>query len=62
MRLIHTSDWHLGRTLHGENLLPAQEDFLRWLLGEAVRQQAGAVGEATATTDISSSIMPIAVA
>ena len=43
MRLIHTSDWHLGRTLHGENLLPAQEDFLRWLLDEAVRQQAGAV-------------------
>jgi DNA repair protein SbcD/Mre11 len=43
MRLIHTSDWHLGRTLHGENLLPAQDDFLRWLLGEAVRQQAGAV-------------------
>jgi DNA repair protein SbcD/Mre11 len=43
MRLIHTSDWHLGRTLHGENLLPAQEDFLRWLLDEAVRRQAGAV-------------------
>ena len=43
MRLIHTSDWHLGRTLHGENLLPYQDDFLRWLLDEAVRQQAGAV-------------------
>ena len=43
MRLIHTSDWHLGRTLHGENLLPHQERFLRWLLDEAVRQQAGAV-------------------
>ena len=43
MRLIHTSDWHLGRTLHGENLLPAQDDFLRWLLGEAVRQQVSAV-------------------
>jgi exonuclease SbcD len=43
MRLIHTSDWHLGRTLHGENLLPYQDGFLRWLLDEAVRQQAGAV-------------------
>ena len=43
MRLIHTSDWHLGRTLHGENLLPHQDSFLRWLLDEAVRQQAGAV-------------------
>ena len=43
MRLIHTSDWHLGRTLHGENLLPYQDHFLRWLLDEAVRHQAGAV-------------------
>ncbi len=24
MRLIHTSDWHLGRTLHGADLLPYQ--------------------------------------
>ena len=43
MRLIHTSDWHLGRTLHGENLLPYQERFLCWLLDESVRHQAGAV-------------------
>ena len=43
MRLIHTSDWHLGRTLHGENLLPYQERFLCWLLDEAVRHRAGAV-------------------
>ena len=43
MRLIHTSDWHLGRTLHGENLLPYQDSFLRWLLDESVRQRAGAV-------------------
>ncbi|MGO9217568.1 MAG: exonuclease SbcCD subunit D [Streptosporangiaceae bacterium] len=43
MRLIHTSDWHLGRTLHGENLLAYQDSFLRWLLDEAVRQRAGAV-------------------
>jgi exonuclease SbcD len=43
MRLIHTSDWHLGRTLHGENLLGHQEAFLDWLLAEAQRQQADAV-------------------
>ncbi len=43
MRLLHTSDWHLGRTLHGENLLPHQSDFLGWLLGQAVEQQVGAV-------------------
>jgi exonuclease SbcD len=43
MRLIHTSDWHLGRTLHGENLLKYQEAFLDWLLAQAVARQADAV-------------------
>jgi exonuclease SbcD len=43
MRLIHTSDWHLGRTLHGENLLPHQEAFLGWLLGQAVTHAVSAV-------------------
>jgi DNA repair protein SbcD/Mre11 len=43
MRLIHTSDWHLGRTFHGESLLEHQAAFLDWLLGQAVRQQADAV-------------------
>jgi DNA repair protein SbcD/Mre11 len=43
MRLIHTSDWHLGRTLHGESLIEHQGAFLGWLLEQAVRQQADAV-------------------
>jgi exonuclease SbcD len=43
MRLIHTSDWHLGRTLHGEDLLRHQGAFLDWLLGQAVARQADAV-------------------
>ena len=43
MRLIHTSDWHLGRTLHGESLLEHQGAFLRWLLGQAVTRQVDAV-------------------
>jgi DNA repair protein SbcD/Mre11 len=43
MRLIHTSDWHLGRTLHGADLLPHQADFLRWLLDQAVSRQVDAV-------------------
>jgi exonuclease SbcD len=43
MRLIHTSDWHLGRTLHGADLLSAQAGFLDWLLAESVRQRADAV-------------------
>jgi exonuclease SbcD len=28
MRFLHTSDWHLGRTLHGVDLLDAQRDVL----------------------------------
>jgi len=43
MRLIHTSDWHLGRTLHGESLLAHHRAFLAWLLDQAVACQAGAV-------------------
>jgi exonuclease SbcD len=43
MRLMHTSDWHLGRTLHGENLLGHQAAFLAWLLAEAERHQVDAV-------------------
>jgi DNA repair protein SbcD/Mre11 len=43
MRLIHTSDWHLGRSLHGESLLEYQDAFLGWLLAQAVSYQVGAV-------------------
>src|ERR1019366_3357014 len=43
MRLIHTSDWHLGRTLHGENLLEHQAAFLGWLLARAVSHRVDAV-------------------
>jgi exonuclease SbcD len=43
MRLIHTSDWHLGRTLHGEPLLEQQRGFLDWLAGVAVDRSADAV-------------------
>jgi exonuclease SbcD len=31
MRLLHTSDWHLGRTLHGVDLLDAQRAVLSQL-------------------------------
>ena len=43
MRLIHTSDWHLGRTLHGESLLEHQSVFLGWLLGQATGHRVDAV-------------------
>ena len=43
MRILHTSDWHLGRTLHGESLLEYQAGFARWLLDQAVAHQVDAV-------------------
>lgn len=32
MRLLHTSDWHLGRSLHGQPLLDAQAAFIDFLV------------------------------
>ncbi|MFD6419376.1 exonuclease SbcCD subunit D [Streptomyces sp. NPDC060194] len=39
MRLLHTSDWHLGRSLHRESLLEAQAAYLDRLL-DVVREHA----------------------
>ncbi|MEN1974795.1 exonuclease SbcCD subunit D [Cellulomonas sp. P4] len=38
MRLLHTSDWHLGRTLHGVDLTAHQQVFLDHLV-EVVRDE-----------------------
>ncbi|MCH9814890.1 MAG: exonuclease SbcCD subunit D [Actinomycetia bacterium] len=43
MRFIHTSDWHLGRRFHSYDLLPAQQQFLDWLLATAVAESVDAV-------------------
>lgn len=32
MRIIHTADWHLGKRLYEQDLLPDQRLFLDWLL------------------------------
>jgi exonuclease SbcD len=32
MRVLHTSDWHLGRTLHGRSRVPEHEAFLTELV------------------------------
>lgn len=32
MRLLHTSDWHLGHVLHGMSREREHRDFLRWLV------------------------------
>jgi exonuclease SbcD len=43
MKLLHTSDWHLGRSLHGEPMLEHQRTFLRWLVDLAVEREVDAV-------------------
>jgi exonuclease SbcD len=43
MRLLHTSDWHLGRGLHREDLLPAQAAFLDHLVTTVRSERVDAV-------------------
>ena len=39
MRLFHTSDWHLGQNLHGQERDFEHACFLSWLLGQLADQQ-----------------------
>jgi exonuclease SbcD len=39
MRLLHTSDWHLGRSFHREDLLGAQAAFVDHLIETVVSEQ-----------------------
>jgi exonuclease SbcD len=39
MRILHTSDWHLGRSFHGVGMLDAQRHFVDQLV-ELVREKA----------------------
>jgi exonuclease SbcD len=43
MRLLHTSDWHLGRTLHGLDLLEAQQSALEHIVATARAEAVDAV-------------------
>jgi DNA repair protein SbcD/Mre11 len=43
MRLLHTSDWHLGRTLHRADLRAAQETFLDHLVDTVRDERVDAV-------------------
>jgi exonuclease SbcD len=43
VRLLHTSDWHLGRSFHRVDLIEAQREFLTWLIAEAVERDVDAV-------------------
>ncbi len=43
MRILHTSDWHLGRSFHGEDLLAAQGAFLDHLVETVATEQVDLV-------------------
>lgn len=43
MRLLHTSDWHLGRSFHRVSLLHAQREFIDHLVQTVRERQADAV-------------------
>ncbi|MYM20836.1 exonuclease subunit SbcD [Brevibacterium sp. 5221] len=43
MRILHTSDWHLGRSFYGADLLPAQRRFADHLVATVEREGIGAV-------------------
>ncbi|MGW7088490.1 exonuclease SbcCD subunit D [Streptomyces sp. NPDC054871] len=43
MRILHTSDWHLGRSFHRVNMLGAQAEFIDHLITTAREREADAV-------------------
>ena len=49
MRLLHTADWHLGQTLHGQSRLFEHRRFLDWLL---VQLEAHAVDALIVAGDV----------
>lgn len=43
LRLIHTSDWHLGQHFYGKSRAQEHQAFLRWLLEQIEQQQVDAL-------------------
>ena len=37
MKLLHTSDWHLGRSLYGKKRYAEFEAFLNWLVEQIIQ-------------------------
>ncbi|MDF5752343.1 exonuclease SbcCD subunit D [Spongiactinospora sp. TRM90649] len=46
MRVLHTSDWHLGRSFHRESLLTAQASFVDHLVGVVRNERVDVVAVA----------------
>jgi exonuclease SbcD len=43
MKIIATSDWHLGNLFHGNDRLPEHRHFLQWLLNQIEEQKPDAL-------------------
>ena len=43
MKILTTSDWHLGNLFHGNDRLSEHKHFLKWLLGQIQEQQPDAL-------------------
>ena len=43
MKFLHTSDWHVGRTLNGWSLLEEQEWAFQQIVDLAIREQVDGV-------------------
>ena len=43
MRVLHTADWHLGRSFHGVGLLDAQAAWIDWLVALAQASSVDAI-------------------
>ena len=51
MRFLHTSDWHVGKSLKGHDRLPEQREVLAEIVRIAAAQQVDAVLVAIETID-----------
>ncbi|MEI6895257.1 MAG: exonuclease SbcCD subunit D C-terminal domain-containing protein [Colwellia sp.] len=43
MRIIHTSDWHLGQYFYGKSRADEHQQFLTWLLAQVTRHKIDAI-------------------
>ena len=43
MRIIHTSDWHLGQHFYGKSRAREHQHFLNWLIEQSQVQQIDAI-------------------
>lgn len=43
MRIIHTSDWHLGQYFYGKSRADEHQQFLNWLIVQAQQQNVDAI-------------------